>query len=151
MLIHQFGEFGECKAEVSSIESVDFVADNFEDYKVKPDLKIPLDPRQSGNQLRVRIAALAIRPPPSSDSSSACKAAALGPSRFGEPWGIRTQSRACIPEQDLGPADPPRRRGRPKGSKSRPRVAFNVTTLPEREEKVKAEERLAEMKSKSQV
>ena len=143
-------QFGECKAEVSSIESVEFVAEDFKDFDVKPDLKIPLDPRQSGDQLRVRIAALAIPPPPSSDSSSAGEAAAAapGPSRFGEPWGIRPQSHGRIPEGDLGQADPPRRRGRPKGSKSWPRVAFSLDTLPERQEKLRAEERLAVMSSK---
>ena len=53
-----------------------------------------------------------------------------------------------IPEGDLGPADPPRKRGMPKGSKTRPRVAFNLQTLLERAEKLKAEERLAGMTSR---
>ena len=56
-----------------------------------------------------------------------------------------------IPEGNLGPADPPRKRGRPKGSKTRHRVAFNLKTLPERAEKVKAEVRLAGRTSKKQV
>ena len=106
-------QFGVCKAEVSSIELVEFVAEAFNEFEdVKPDVKVALDPRQSGDQLKLRIAALAIRPAPSSDSSSASEAAAPGLPRFAE-WGIRTQSHTRIPEQDLGPADPPRRRRRP--------------------------------------
>ena len=92
-----------CKAEISSIESVEFVAD--EDLEVKPVVKIEIDPRQ----LRVGFAALALRPPPSTASSSRgepAAAAAPGPSAQG--WGIRTQSHARIPEGDLVPADPPR-------------------------------------------
>ena len=133
---------------MSSIESVEFVAEEIVNVKPEVDLKIELDPRQ----LRAGIAALAIRPPPSSTSSSSSMgepaAAAPGPSGHGEPWGIRPQSHGRIPEGDLGPADPPRRRGRPKGSKTRPRVAFNLDTLPERQEKIRAEERLAGMSSK---
>ena len=49
----------ECKVEILSLESVEFVAD--EDFDVKPAVKVELDPR-----MRVGIAALAIRPPPSS-------------------------------------------------------------------------------------
>ena len=125
------------REETSSIESEEFVVDEDFDVDVKP-VKIELDPRQ----LRAGIAALAIRPPPSSVSSSTsgeAAAAAPGPSQ----WGVRSHALNRIPEGDLGPADPPRRRGRPKGSKTRPRVAFNVDTLPERAEKLKAEQRLA--------
>ena len=63
----------ECKAEVSSIESLKFTAD--EDFDMKPAVKVELDPRQ----LRAGIAALAIRPP-SPGSSEASEAAAPGPS-----------------------------------------------------------------------
>ena len=140
-----FGE--EVKAEVSSIESVEFIADKF---NVKPDIKVALDPRQAGDPLQVGLPALVIRPPPSSSSSSTGKgaAAAPGPSRFADLWGIRNTSQGRIPEGDLGPADPPRRRGRPKGSKSRRRVSFALTTMPERQEKIRAAERLARMSSK---
>ena len=102
--------FGDLKAEVSSIESEFFA----EEFAVKPNVKVHLDPHQLGHPLQAGIAALAIRPPPSSSSSSAGgdAAAGPGPSRFGEPGGIL--------EGDLGPADPPRRHGRPKGSKSWP-------------------------------
>ena len=54
-----------------------------------------------------------------------------------------------VPDGDLGPADPPRRRGRPKGFKSRPRVTLTAEVLPERQEKVKAEERLASIEFRS--
>ena len=63
---------------------------------------------------------------------------------YAEAWGLRGQR----PEGDLGPADPPRKRGRPKGLKLRPRVAFEIATLPERQEKIQAEERLAKMSSR---
>ena len=85
--------FGELKAEISSIESVEFVADEFD---LKPEIKILVDPRQFDGPLQVGLAALAIRPPPSSSSSSAGKgpAAAAAPSQFQEPWGIRNQSQS---------------------------------------------------------
>ena len=115
-----------------------------EDFDVKPDIKVKLDPRQ----VRRGLAALTIQPPsPSSSTSGEAVAAAPGPSN----WGVRSQALNRIPEGDLGPADPPRRRGRPKGSKTRPRVSFNLTTLPERKEKVEAEKRLAGMSSRKQV
>ena len=53
-----------------------------------------------------------------------------------------------VPDPNLGPADPPRHRGRPKGSKSRPRVEFVSATLPEKGEKLRAEARLAKIASK---
>ena len=130
--------------ESSDIESVEFVVnDNEED--VKPPVKIEVDPRQ----LRAGIATLSIRPPPSSASTSSGKAAAAvpGPSR----WGHRTEALCRIPDKSLGPADPPRGRGRPKGSKSRPRIEFGLATLPERAAKLKAEENLAGMSSSKQV
>ena len=138
------------KAQISSIESVEFVEEEEEEEDVKPDLKfgIPFDPRQRDNLLQASLAALAIRPSSSSSSVNEGTSAAPGPSRFPEPSGLRGQSLGHIPEGDLGPADPPRRRGRPKGSKTRPRVAFGLATLPERQEKLKAEERLAKMSSK---
>ena len=129
---------------------MEFIADN--DVDVKPDLKyrVPFDPRQIGDPLQASLAALAIRPQPSSTSSSIEEGAEAtpGPSRFQEPWGIRWKSQGRIPEGDLGPADPPRKRGRPKGLKSRPRVAFAVYTLPECQEKLRAVERLAKMLSR---
>ena len=116
----------ETKLEVlSSIESAEFIVD--EDFNVKPDIKIEVDPRQ----LRAGIGALAIWPPsPSSSTSGEAAVAVPGPSQ----WGVRSAALCHIPEGDLGPADPPRKRGRPKGSKTWPRVAFNLQTLPERAE-----------------
>ena len=99
--------------------------------------------------MRAGIAALAIRPPPSEASSGSGDpaAAAPGPSN----WGVRTQALCRVPGGGLGPADSPRKRGRPKGSKTRPRVAFNLKTLPERKEKDGAKGKLAEMSSNKQV
>ena len=92
----------ECKAEISSIEPVEFVADD--DYDVKLVVKIELDPRQ----LRAGIAALAIRPPPSSASSGTGEPAAAAPGPSSQSWGVRTAGLSRIPEGGLGPADPPR-------------------------------------------
>ena len=133
--------FGVKREVGSSIESVEFVVD--EEFDVKPP-KVELDPRQ----LRAGIAALAIAPPPTSPASSTSgDAGATGPSN----WGVGTVPLSRIPEGNLGPADPPRRRGRPKGSKTRPRVAFSLLMLPERKESAKARQRIAVMSSKNQV
>ena len=123
----------------SSIESEEFLIDKDFGVDEKP-VKVELDP----HQLRAGIAALAIGPPQSSASSSSGEAvaAAPGPSR----WGVRGFAFSHIPGGELGPADPPGRRGRPKGSKTRPRVAYNVDTLPERPAKIEAEGQLEEMK-----
>ena len=137
----------EVKAEISSIESVEFVKD--EPVDVQPDVRnIPWDPRQVSDPLQVGLAALAIRALSSNSSAEEGAAAAPGPSGHQEPRGLRWQSNGRIPQGDLGPADPPRKRGQPKGSKSRPRVAFAVDTLPERQEKLRAEERLSKMSSR---
>ena len=139
------GEF-ESKAEVSSIESVEYFADEVDDVKPVVKREIALDPRQFDDPLQASLAALAIRAPSSTSSAEEGAAAAPGPSgHHQEPWGLRWQSNGRIPQGDLGPADPPRKRGRPKGSKSRPRVAFATDTLPERQEKIRAKERLARM------
>ena len=99
----------EVKREVgSSISSAEFIV--HEDFDIKPPVKIEVDPRQLG----AGLAALAIRPPPSAASSSASSepaAAAPGPSQ----WGVRGAALCRVPEGSLGPADPPRRRGRAKG------------------------------------
>ena len=98
-------------------------------------VKIEPDPRQ----ITARVAAIAIRQPKSAASTSSEEA--HRPS-------YRTQPLCRIPSGQLGPADQPRGCGRPKGSKSRPRVAFAVDTLPERQEKLRAEERLSKMSSR---
>ena len=130
----------DCKAEISSLESVEFVAD--EDYDLKPDVKVKLDPR-----MRPGIAALGIRPPPSEASSGSGEHASAAPG----PSNYRTAALCRVSGGELGPADPPRKLGRPKGSKTRPRVAFNLKTLTERKEKVRAEGKLAEMSTNKQV
>ena len=136
----------EVKREIeSSIELAEFVVDDEFEVDEKHPVKVEINPRQ----LRAGIAALAIRPPPSTESTSSGEAAAAapGPSQ----WGIRSAALSRIPEGGLGPVDPPRRQCRPKGSKTRPRVAFNLTTLPERTAKVKAEASLPGMSSSRQV
>ena len=126
--------------ESSEVESVEFVVDDDFVIDVKPQLKVELDPRQ--------LAALSIWPPPSSASTSSGEgAAAPGPSKLAH----QTAALCRIPSQSLGPADPPRGRGRPKGSKSRPRIAFGLSTLPERSAKLKAEICLKEMTPSRQV
>ena len=134
------------KRETDSLEvkSAEFIVDDSEE-DVKPPIKIEFDP----SQLRVGVAAISIRPPPSSASTSSdeATAAAPGPSR----WSHRTEALCRIPDSTLGPADSPRGRGRPKGSKSRPRISFGLATLPERAAKLKAEESLAGMSSSKQV
>ena len=114
----------EVKAEISSIESYEDVPEE------KPDVNpaIPFDPRQRGPPLQAGIAALAIRPSSSSSSINEEPSAAPGPPRYAEAWGLRGQRLSHVPEGDLGPADPPRRRGRPRGSKSRQRVPFEIAT-----------------------
>ena len=130
------------KREVgSSIESVEFVLDD--EFDVKPP-KVEIDLRQ----LRRGIAALTIAHLPTSPSSSTSgDAGAPGPSN----WGIRLAPLNRIPEGNLSPADPPRKRGRPKGSKTQPRLAFSLVTLPERKESAMARQRIAVMSSKNQV
>ena len=124
----------------SEVESVEFVVDNEFTIDVKPQPKVVLDPRQ--------LAALSIRPTPSSASTSSGEgAAAPGPSQ----WAHRTAALCRIPSQSLGPADPPRGRERPKGSKNQPRIAFGLSTIPERVAKVKAEPNLDAMRASKQV
>ena len=131
------------KREVTelSIKSVEFIVD-IEDEK--PPIKVECDPRQ----VRAGVAALSIRPPQSSASTSSGEAAAAAP---GPSWAQRTQALCRIPDQSLGPANAPRGQGRPKGSKSRPQIVYGITTLPERATKIEAEKNLAEMSSSKQV
>ena len=87
-------------------------------------MKIEVDPRQ----ICARLAAVSIKQPAPTASSSSEEVA--GPSGT----VYRTQALQRIPSSQLGPADPPRGRGHPKGSKSRPRVplTFGTSALPER-------------------
>ena len=97
----------------SEVDSMEFVIDD-EDADDKPEvgsIKIEPDPRQ----LIARVAAIETRQPASTASTSSEEA--QGPSLY------RTQPLCRVPPCQLGPADPPRRPGRPKGSKSRLRIA----------------------------
>ena len=124
----------------SEVELVEFVVDDEFKIDVKPQPKVVLDPRQ--------LAALSIRPTPSSASTSSGEGAAAPGSNQ---QAHLTEALCRIPSQSLGPADPPRGRGRPKGSKSRPRIAFGLSTMPERVAKVQAEANLDAMRASKQV
>ena len=106
------------ESETSS--SVEFFIDDAEDVKVKVEASVEVteDPRQ----LCARLAAIRVAQPAPTASSSSKEVA--GPSGT----AYRTQALRRIPSAQLGPAEPPRGRGRPKGSKSRPRVALTFVT-----------------------
>ena len=114
----------------SEASSVEFVLDDTDvAVKVEAPVKLEEDPRQ----LCARLAAVSIRPVPAAPSSSSEDIA--GPS--GTAYHMQALRR--IPSSQLGPADPPRGRGRPKGSKSRLRVplTFGISAPPERAAAVK--------------
>ena len=123
----------------SEADSAEFVFDKEDErpIKVEPPVKVERDPRQ----LCVGLAAISIRQPASAASSSSEEVA--GP----KGTAYRTQALRRIPSSRLGLADPPRGRGRPKGSKSRPRIAltYGLAVPPERAPSVKARENLAKM------
>ena len=110
--------------------------------KVEQAVKVEADPRQ----LRLGLATISIRQPASAASTSSEEA---GPSGT----AYRTQALRRIPSSELGPADPPKGRGPPKGSKSRPRIpiTFGLATPPERAASVRARESLAKMMPTKQV
>ena len=94
------------KAEVrkSEAESVEFIVQEEDTvWPVKQEWPVKIEPNP--RQLTARVAAIFIRQPESAASTSSKEA--------------------------QGPADPPRARGRPKGSKSRPRIP-KVYGLPSR-------------------
>ena len=127
-----------CESETSSVEFIVDEEDFQQPIKVERPIKIEPDPRQ----LTARITAIAIRQPASAASTSSDEKP--GPSGT----AYRTQALSQIPSGQLGPADPPRGRGRPKGSKSRPRIpiVFGLAVPPERAAATKAR---AEMASSS--
>ena len=122
------------ESEASSVEFVLDEADNadvkVQAVKVEAPIKVEKDPRQ----LCVRLAAVSLRQPVPASSNSSSEDVA-GPSGT----AYRMQALRRIPSGLLGPADPPRGRGRPKGSKSRPRVplTFDLSAPPERAAAVK--------------
>ena len=117
------------ESEASSVEFVLDEADNadvkVQAVKVEAPIKVEKDPRQ----LCVRLAAVSLRQPVPASSNSSSEDVA-GPSGT----AYRMQALRRIPSGLLGPADPPRGRGRPKGSKSRPRIplTFGLSVPPER-------------------
>ena len=125
----------------SEVDSVKFIVNERDLVDVKPAAK----PFKVEPELRVGLVAISLRPPPSLASTSSEEAP--GPSRGNH----RRQALCQIPSNLLDPADQPRGRGRPKGSKSRPRITFGLSTPPERAAKIKAEENLAKMTPSKQV
>ena len=120
----------------SEASSVDFVLEE-DDIKFKVEAPVvEQDPRQ----LCVRLAAVSIKQPAPAASSSSEDV--TGPSGT----AYRMQVIRRIRSGQLGPADPPRGRGRPKGSKSRPRVplTFGTSAPPERAAAVKARAEMAQ-------
>ena len=89
---------------------MEFGFEDEEEEKVDIKPLIKPDPRH----LSARVAAISIRPPESAASTSS------GEDRHSS---YRTQPPCRVPPCQLGPADPPQRPGRPKGSKSKPRIA----------------------------
>ena len=124
----------------SEADSAEFIVNEEDEQpiKVEQPVKVEQDPRQ----ICFGIAAISIRQPASAASSSSEEAP--GPSGT----AYRTQALRRVPSSQLGPADPPRGRGRPKGSKSRPRIplTFGLSVPPERAASVKARESLAKMR-----
>ena len=100
----------------SEPDSVEFKVETTDDVEPDVEAMIMRDPRQ----LTARVAAEAIRQPPSAASSEE-------PQRPGTAnyW---MQPLCSVPSARLGPTDPPRRPGRPKGSRSRPWIAAVTTT-----------------------
>ena len=127
----------------SEADSVEFAFNKDIERPVKHEqpVKIEQDPRQ----LTLRIAAIQIRQPACSASTSSGEAP--GPSGSGSGTAYRTKALCQVPSS---PADPPRGKGRPKGSKRRPRIAisFGLPTPPERAASAKARRSIAEMTPK---
>ena len=125
----------------SEPDSVEFAVDVNDEVDVKPDIRVKIerDPRH----LTARVAAITIRQPPSSASSEEPQRPTTA--------SYRTQPLCGVPSARLGPADPPRRPGRPKGSKSRPRIAARTTTAtpPVRLAATKANARMAAKPNRS--
>ena len=117
--------------ESETTSSVEFGLDT-DDVKVK--VEEPIEVAEDPGLLCAGLAAVQIaRPAP---TASAPFEEVAGPSGT----AYRTQALRRIPSAQLGPADPPRGRGRPKGLKNRPRVAltFGTSAPPERAAAAKA-------------
>ena len=133
------------KPEVYESEpsSVEFVVTEEDDVKVKVEAEEEFWIEQ---ELRLAVAAISIAPQASRQQAPTPSASSevAGPSGT----AYRTQALCRIPSAQLGPADPPPGRGRPKGSKSRPMVALTYETSapPERVEAAKARAKMAPKK-----
>ena len=105
------------------------------------EVKIEPDPRP----FIARMAAIAIRQPELAASTSSEEA--QGPSTS----SYRTQPLCRVPSDQLGPADPPRRPGRPKGSKSRPGIpkVYGLPVPPKRAAAAKARSDMASASNRS--
>ena len=107
----------------SESESVEFVVDEEEvERPIKVERQVKIEP--DPRQLSVRIAAIAIRP---------------------------KSTASTVPFGQLGPADPPRGCGRPKGSKSRPRIPkiYGLPVPPERAAAARACEEMTALSNRS--
>ena len=115
----------ETKREVreSEPDSSKFAISPAKEADIKPDIKLDIGPEVTADphQLTIRVAAIAIRPAGASAASSTEAQRQPVPN-------YRTQPMCHVPSARLGPADPPRKPGRPKGSKSRARIAAIATT-----------------------
>ena len=124
----------------SEASSVEYCIDETDDVKVK--VEAPIEVVQDSRQMCVKLATVRIKQPAPTASSSA--------EEFAEPSGTayHTQALRRIPSCQLGTADPPRGRGRPKGSKSRPRVSltFGTSAPPEQAAAAKARAEMAPRK-----
>ena len=121
---------------------MEFVVDDEDvEWPIKVEPKIEPDSRQ----LTARVPALAIRHPPLTASTSSEEA--QGPSGI----AYRTQALCAIPSGQLGPAALPRKPGRPKGSKNKPRIpiTFGLPVPPERQAAAKARVERSSSKNRS--
>ena len=125
----------------SEMDSAEFIVDERDAVDVKVEPKIEPDPRH----LSAQVAALAIRHPDSTASTASEEA--QGPSGI----AYRTQPLCTIPSSQLGPAAPARKPGRPKGSKSKPRipVTFGLPVPPVRQAAAKARAEMSTSKNRS--
>ena len=108
----------EVKREVrkSKLDSAEYAVDASDEADIKLNIRpvIMSDPRQ----LTARIAAIAIRQPPSAASSEEAQRPSTSNSKPSTS-NYRMQPLCSVPSARVGPADPPRRPGRPKWAKSR--------------------------------
>ena len=110
----------EVKREVweSEADLAEYAVDASDESDIKPDIKPVIE--RNPRQLTACVAAIAIRRLPSAVSEEAQRPSTSN---------YRTQPLCSVPSARLGPADLPRRPGRPKVAKSRPQIAAVTTTI----------------------